>query len=60
MQITAKGIVGAAYQVEATMDLGTPNWSVIGSVDADWNGNINFTDADAANHLQRFYRLKMP
>ncbi|HEX5218042.1 MAG TPA: autotransporter-associated beta strand repeat-containing protein [Verrucomicrobiae bacterium] len=60
IQITGSGIIGAACQVEATSNLSTPNWSVIGELPADWNGKINFTDVEANNHPQRFYRLKQP
>jgi fibronectin-binding autotransporter adhesin len=58
MQIIASGIVGATYQIEATASLSTPNWSVIGAIPTDWNGNLNFTDLNATNYPQRFYRLK--
>jgi hypothetical protein len=59
MQITGKGISGYAYQIEANSNLGTTNWSILGNVVANWNGDMNFTDADALNHPQRFYRLKL-
>ena len=59
MQITGTGIVGATYFVEATATLGTPNWSDIGSIAADWNGVIKFTDPSAVNFPQRFYRFRM-
>jgi autotransporter-associated beta strand protein len=59
MQITGTGIVGATYFVEATTTLGTPNWSDIGSIAADWNGGIKFTDPNAVNFPQRFYRFRM-
>jgi fibronectin-binding autotransporter adhesin len=59
MQITGTGIVGATYFIEATTDLGTPNWSDIGGVATDWNGVIKFTDPNAVNFPQRFYRFRM-
>jgi autotransporter-associated beta strand protein len=59
MQIIGKGLEGHTYQIEANSNLGTTNWSVLGSVEANWNSEINFTDDEAANFPQRFYRLKM-
>jgi len=59
MQITGTGIAGNAYFVEATTNLGTPNWSEIGSTAVDWNGGIKFTDPNAVNFPQRFYRFRM-
>jgi autotransporter-associated beta strand protein len=59
MQITGKGFSGYVYQIEANSNLGTTNWSALGSVEANWNGDFGFTDENASNFPQRFYRLKV-
>ncbi|MGA2786217.1 MAG: pectinesterase family protein, partial [Verrucomicrobiota bacterium] len=57
------GVPGYTYLVEATLDLAPPVvWTPVstntaGSIDGTWQ----FTDTDATNHTQRFYRsLYMP
>jgi hypothetical protein len=32
------------------------NWAPVGTCTADSNGDVEFTDSNAANHLVRFYR----
>ena len=58
MTITGTGDIGATYFIEANGDLNTTNWVNLGSVLGDWNGGISFTDTNAPNFLQRFYRFK--
>jgi autotransporter-associated beta strand protein len=58
IQITGNGMAGAIYDIQANSDLNTTNWTKIGTVPADLNGLINFTDVDATNFMMRFYRLK--
>ena len=45
------------YQIQASTNLNTPNWSVIGTAAADAAGAIQFSDTSATNSGQRFYRL---
>jgi hypothetical protein len=52
--LTITGTINRPYDIEASEDLVT--WTVIGTVTLDAVGSANFTDSDAANHPQRFYR----
>jgi hypothetical protein len=52
--LTLSGLIGQAYNVEASPDLVT--WTVIGTVTLDATGSLNFTDTNAAIFPQRFYR----
>jgi len=45
--------------VEASSDLSTSDWSPV-STNILINGYFDFNDPDAANHLGRFYRLRLP
>jgi hypothetical protein len=56
-QLTGVGGGGLQYQIQATADLGTTNWQIIGIITADSAGMIQFDDTNASNQLQRFYRL---
>jgi len=59
--ITADGDPEATYLIQATSNLGdNSSWITIGSVDADIDGSIEFTDTDAVNHPYRYYRLTTP
>jgi hypothetical protein len=44
------------YEVQASRDF--KNWSVLGTVTADSNGNLSFTDTGAPSYFTRFYRLR--
>jgi hypothetical protein len=52
--LTLSGLIGQAYNVEASPDLVT--WTVIGTVTLDATGSLNFTDPNAADFPQRYYR----
>jgi hypothetical protein len=52
--LTVAGMTGHTYDIEATEDFSA--WTVIGTVTLDASGTTNFTDADAPNFPQRFYR----
>jgi hypothetical protein len=54
--LTALGSPGSQYQVRGNFDLTTTNWQTLGTVTADTNGLIQFSDVTATNQ-QRFYRL---
>lgn len=59
--ITGDGDPEATYLIQATSNLGdNSSWTTLGSVDADIDGSIEFTDTDAVNHPFRFYRLATP
>lgn len=50
------GTVGHTYDIEATEDFTT--WTVIGTVTIDPMSSPAFTDPDAPNYAQRFYRTR--
>ena len=50
------GPVGQTYDLEATQDFTT--WAVIGTGTIDANGSLSFTDPEAGNFQQRFYRTR--
>jgi hypothetical protein len=56
IRIRFVGIPGRTYQVQATTDLGNPNWRALGNGQADSSGLYEFIDADAASYPVRFYR----
>jgi autotransporter-associated beta strand protein len=58
MQISGTGLAGLTYDLQATTNLSTPNWTKIGTVQADTNGIINLTDPNVAQFPARFYRFK--
>jgi hypothetical protein len=60
IQVTGTGSAGLTYIIEANTDLTTTNWLNIGSANADQNGAISFTDPNAVNYSQRFYRFVAP
>jgi len=54
--LTVNGPSGHRYQVEATQDFTT--WTVIAIMTLDASGSVEFTDTDAVNYPQRFYRTE--
>ncbi len=59
IQIAGTGIPGATYDLEASSDLSEPDgWQKIAEVSAEAPGGaLKFTDPDAPNFAQRFYRF---
>lgn len=57
--LTGAGNPGSTYFIEANTNLATTNWITLGSVTGGWNGGISFTDTNAPNFPQRFYRFKL-
>ena len=55
--ITGLGVTNLQYQIQATTELTTTNWQILGTVTADGTGVIQFDDNTASNQSQRFYRL---
>jgi len=55
-------VPGATFTVLATDDLSVPveKWSVVGQAVQVGDGLFEFTDADATNGAQRFYRVSAP
>ena len=60
MTLTAVGVGGASYSIQATTDLAAPVWTTIGTRIAGGNGLFSFIDQDATNYPCRFYRLATP
>ncbi|MDD5141654.1 MAG: fibronectin type III domain-containing protein [Verrucomicrobiales bacterium] len=54
--LTVTGLAGHTNNIEATQDLKT--WTVIGTVTIGAGGSVNFTDTNAANFQNRFYRTR--
>ena len=54
--LTVAGQTGHIYEVQATQDFKT--WTTIGSVTMGAAGSIDFTDTNAADFSQRFYRIQ--
>jgi len=55
MILTVTGAAGSTHSIEASQDLVV--WTVIGTVTVNDNGSFGFTDTNAANFPQRFYRI---
>jgi hypothetical protein len=51
------GGTNAPYQVQASTDLSTTDWQMLGTATADATGVIRFDDLTATNLSQRYYRL---
>jgi len=58
--ITGLGGSSLLYTVQANTNLATPTWINIGSATAAAGGNLQFTDVNAPNFKQRFYRFGNP
>jgi hypothetical protein len=54
--VTVAGPAGHAYQIQASQNLKT--WAAVGSVTVGAGDSFDFTDTNAANFSQRFYRIK--
>lgn len=57
IQLNGQGTANAQYQVLASTNVVSTNWINIGLTTANGSGGISFTDTNAANFSQRFYRL---
>jgi hypothetical protein len=56
-QLTGIGGPLLPYQVLASTNLATPNWTTVGTATADTSGALQFLHSSATNSGQRFYRL---
>jgi hypothetical protein len=54
--LTVTGSINQSYDIEATEDF--LGWTVIGTVVIGAGGSQDFTDVDATNYPQRFYRTQ--
>jgi hypothetical protein len=58
LMLTVNGPVGHTYDIEATADL--QKWTIIGTGTVGADGSVAFTDPNAGNYPQRFYRTVDP
>jgi hypothetical protein len=61
-QISFTNLSGLGFTVLATTNLALPlsNWTVLGAPTEAPPGQYQFTDAQATNNPQRFYRVRSP
>jgi hypothetical protein len=61
-QIGFSNAPGASFTALATTNLTLPfsNWTTLGSVTEILSGQYQFTDSQATNSMQRFYRVRSP
>ena len=59
LELCGTGYPTLSYQVQASTNLSSTNWTTIGISYAGSTGDLNFTDANAAGPA-RFYRLVSP
>jgi sugar lactone lactonase YvrE len=62
IQFAFTNSIGAAFSVLATtnLNLSLSNWTVLGGVTEVSLGQFQFTDPQATNNPQRFYRIRSP
>ncbi len=59
--LTGAGAPGQTYTLLMTTNLAAPVvWTPVATNNADSNGDFNFSDPQAANSSQRFYRVQNP
>lgn len=54
--LKVKGLIGHTYAIQATQDFKT--WTTLGTATLGATGTFNFTDTNAANLANRFYRTR--
>ena len=59
-QFSGSGYPTLPYRVEVSTNLSSTNWTTVGSISADSNGNLFFTDTNSTGQSQRFYRFVTP
>lgn len=52
------GVAGEQYRLEVSSDF--THWTLLATLTADGNGDMDYTDVDASKHRSRFYRLVQP
>jgi len=60
LQLGGSGFPTLPYRVQVNTNLGSTNWITIATNYADSNGNLNFTDTNAASQPSQFYRIVTP
>lgn len=59
-QFSGSGYPTLNYRVLVSTNLSSTNWTTLGTIYADANGNLNFSDTNSAGQSTRFYRLVTP
>ena len=54
--LTVSGLAGHIFEIQATQDFVT--WTTVGTMTLDTGGSADFTDTNAGNFQQRFYRAQ--
>jgi hypothetical protein len=60
LQLGASGGAGQSYILSGSTSLAPANWIPLRTNQADVSGLLQFTDPQATNYPQRFYRLSSP
>jgi hypothetical protein len=60
LQFSFTNMPGARFTAQATADLSSGNWTALGGPVEIGSGQFQFTDSQATNHSQRFYRVTSP
>jgi hypothetical protein len=59
-QFSGSGFPTLNYRVLVSTNLNSTNWMILGTIYADANGNLIFSDTNSASTSTRFYRLATP
>jgi len=59
-QLNGSGYPTLTYRIQANTNLGSTNWTTVGTISADTNGALIFTDMNAAGWPAQFYRFVTP
>jgi len=57
-KVLFKGNPGTSYAIQASDDLGSAQWTTLGSREAGGDRRFEFMDTEAATRPMRFYRLQ--
>lgn len=60
VQFTGSGVANLFYTVQANTNLATATWITIGTTNAGAGGILQFTDTNAPNFKERYYRFSFP
>jgi hypothetical protein len=60
MQLGGTGGAGQAYVLQASTNLAPATWSSIATKRTNTNGVLQFSDLEASNYPEHFYRITSP
>jgi len=58
LRLRGLGATGKTYEIQATSDLGNPEWTSLGNSIADGNGRFTFFTSQVIDASARFYRAR--